>query len=215
MMLAHLDVGPRRLQSCRSRATLEAAIPGYGPRKVNESFTLGGSNSTAKTVKGLLWIEINEVVEIDFEAFQRAVNRLECFHQDIDRSYFNDNSRRRELRDDRREVGLPVAVRQRHVWTGCASATPTTISSAAPASRSSCAQPRRRCLSKAVVAGNDLVKIFRHYTRTDIIEPRRPPHPHEAPVESGKHDFRSVRFRAYDKPGSVEPPGVRPADTPQ
>ncbi len=39
---------------------------------------------------GLLGVDINHIAVIDFEAFMRAVNRLGCLYEDVDRSYFND-----------------------------------------------------------------------------------------------------------------------------
>ena len=39
----------------------------------------------------------------------KVVNYIGCVYADIDRDYFNDNTQRRELRDDRRRPGLPEA----------------------------------------------------------------------------------------------------------
>ena len=43
-----------------------------------------------RTVKALLGIPISHVVNVNFNGFQRAVNRLGCVYVDIDRRYFND-----------------------------------------------------------------------------------------------------------------------------
>ena len=43
-----------------------------------------------RTVKALLNIPISHVVNVNFNGFQRAVNRLGCVYVDIDRRYFND-----------------------------------------------------------------------------------------------------------------------------
>ncbi|MGI8796460.1 MAG: LCP family protein, partial [Acidimicrobiia bacterium] len=45
-----------------------------------------------KTVKQLMGISINHVINIDFGGFREAVNRIGCVFVDIDRRYFNDNS---------------------------------------------------------------------------------------------------------------------------
>ena len=71
---------------------LRVDIPGYGRRKINEAYALGGPKLTVETVRGLLNIPINHVVNVNFGGFQRAVNRLGCVYADIDRRYFNDNS---------------------------------------------------------------------------------------------------------------------------
>ncbi len=71
---------------------LRVDIPGYGRRKINEAYALGGPKLTVETVRRLLNIPINHVVNVNFGGFQRAVNRLGCVYADIDRRYFNDNS---------------------------------------------------------------------------------------------------------------------------
>ena len=71
---------------------LAVSVPGYrGKRKINEAYALGGPTLTVKTVRRLLGVPINHVVNVNFGGFQRAVNRLGCVYADIDRRYFNDN----------------------------------------------------------------------------------------------------------------------------
>jgi LCP family protein required for cell wall assembly len=60
--------------------------------KINEAFHDGGAPLTLKVLRSLLHIPINHVVVINFDAFSKAVNKLGCLYQDIDRRYFNDNS---------------------------------------------------------------------------------------------------------------------------
>ena len=69
---------------------LKTEVPGYGSRKINEAYALGGPRLTVQTVKRLLSIPISHVVNVNFGGFQRAVNRLGCVFVDIDRRYFND-----------------------------------------------------------------------------------------------------------------------------
>ena len=47
---------------------------------------------TLKTVKELTGIEINHVVNVDFQGFANAVDAIDCVYVDVDRDYFNDNS---------------------------------------------------------------------------------------------------------------------------
>jgi LCP family protein required for cell wall assembly len=68
---------------------LKVQIPGIGTRKINEAYHDGGPNLTVRTVRQLLGIPINHVVNINFGGFARAVNRLGCVYADIDRRYFN------------------------------------------------------------------------------------------------------------------------------
>ena len=71
---------------------LRVDVPGYGRRKINEAYALGGPKLTVQTVRRLLGVSVNHVVNVNFGGFQRAVNRLGCVYADIDRRYFNDNS---------------------------------------------------------------------------------------------------------------------------
>jgi len=70
---------------------LRVDVPGYGRRKINEAYALGGPKLTVLTVRRLLKVPINHVVNVNFGGFQRAVNRLGCVYVDVDRRYFNDN----------------------------------------------------------------------------------------------------------------------------
>nr|MBA3747951.1 LCP family protein [Solirubrobacterales bacterium] len=71
---------------------LRVDVPGFGRRKINEAYALGGPKLTVQTVRRLLRIPINHVVNVNFGGFQRAVNRLGCVYADVDRRYFNDNN---------------------------------------------------------------------------------------------------------------------------
>jgi LCP family protein required for cell wall assembly len=70
---------------------LKVPIPGFGINKINAAYAFGGPALTVKTVRALLGLPINHVVNVNFGGFQRAVNRLGCVYTDVDRRYFNDN----------------------------------------------------------------------------------------------------------------------------
>jgi LCP family protein required for cell wall assembly len=59
--------------------------------KINAAYALGGPRQSVSTVRDLLKIPINHVVNVNFGGFQRAVNRLGCVYVDVDKDYFNDN----------------------------------------------------------------------------------------------------------------------------
>jgi LCP family protein required for cell wall assembly len=71
---------------------LKVKIPGHGTDKINAAYAIGGEALSVRTVRGLLGIPINHVVNVNFGGFQRAVNRLGCVYADVDRRYFNDNT---------------------------------------------------------------------------------------------------------------------------
>jgi LCP family protein required for cell wall assembly len=60
--------------------------------KINAAYALGGPGLSVRTVRDLLKIPINHVVNVNFGGFQRAVNRLGCVFVDVDKDYFNDNN---------------------------------------------------------------------------------------------------------------------------
>jgi len=70
---------------------LAVDIPGYGRAKLNEAYANGGPALALKTVKQLTGLEINHLVNVDFEGFARAVNAIDCVYADVDRRYFNKN----------------------------------------------------------------------------------------------------------------------------
>ena len=70
---------------------LRVDIPGVGSDKINRSYDEGGPKLTLKTVKLLLGIKINHVVNVNFSGFSDIVDSLGCVYVDIDRRYFNEN----------------------------------------------------------------------------------------------------------------------------
>jgi polyisoprenyl-teichoic acid--peptidoglycan teichoic acid transferase len=71
---------------------LKVKIPGHGTDKINAAYAIGGPTLSVKTIRNLLHIPINHVVNVNFGGFRRAVDRLGCVYSDVDRRYFNDNS---------------------------------------------------------------------------------------------------------------------------
>ncbi len=71
---------------------VDIAGANYGTAKLNEAFTDGGVTKTAATVKNLTGLDINHIVNVDFEGFAKAVDAIGCVYVDVDRHYFNDNS---------------------------------------------------------------------------------------------------------------------------
>jgi polyisoprenyl-teichoic acid--peptidoglycan teichoic acid transferase len=71
---------------------LKVSIPGHGTDKINAAYAIGGPALSVKTIRKLLGIPINHVINVNFGGFRRAVDRLGCVYTDVDRRYFNDNS---------------------------------------------------------------------------------------------------------------------------
>jgi LCP family protein required for cell wall assembly len=91
-MLLRVDPDNEVLSLFSLPRDLKVDIPGVGPRKLNEAYTIGGAKKTLKTVAQFTGLDINHVVEINFAGFADAVNAIDCVYIDVDREYFNDNS---------------------------------------------------------------------------------------------------------------------------
>nr|MBA2439042.1 LCP family protein [Thermoleophilaceae bacterium] len=70
---------------------LKVQIPGHGTDKINAAYELGGAKLTLQTVKLLTGLQVNHVINVDFQGFKKAVNAIGCVYLDIDRRYFNDS----------------------------------------------------------------------------------------------------------------------------
>jgi polyisoprenyl-teichoic acid--peptidoglycan teichoic acid transferase len=100
MMLVRLDPSKEATAVMNIPRDLKVPIqvPGGGidTTKINAAYSYGGPALAVKTVKSLLHIPINHVVNVNFGGFRRAVNRLGCVYVDVDRRYFHSN------------VGVPI-----------------------------------------------------------------------------------------------------------
>jgi polyisoprenyl-teichoic acid--peptidoglycan teichoic acid transferase len=92
MILLRLDPSKGATAVMSLPRDLKVRIPGHGLDKINAAYAIGGPQLTVRTVRGLLHIPINHVVNVNFGGFRRAVDRLGCIFTDVDRRYFNDNN---------------------------------------------------------------------------------------------------------------------------
>jgi polyisoprenyl-teichoic acid--peptidoglycan teichoic acid transferase len=91
MMLVRLDPSKGATAVMSIPRDLRVDIPGFGAWKINQAYALGGPKLSVKTVRQLLGIPINHVVNVHFGGFRRAVDRLECVYADVDRRYYHTN----------------------------------------------------------------------------------------------------------------------------
>jgi LCP family protein required for cell wall assembly len=92
MMLVRLDPSKGATAVMNIPRDLKVEIPGHGEDKINAAYAIGGPSLSVKTVRSLLHIPINHVVNVNFGGFRHAVDRLKCVYVDVDRKYFNDNN---------------------------------------------------------------------------------------------------------------------------
>ena len=136
---------------------LKVKIPGAGTNKINAAYEIGGPRKTVATIKRLFEdatgedFPINNVINVNFGGFRRAVNYVGGVYVDVDRRYYNDNTTAGPARPTRRSTCSPAtrSSRARTRSTTSATATATTTSSAPRASRTSCARSRARTRPRA------------------------------------------------------------------
>src|SRR3954467_1840968 len=91
IMLLRLDPSKGATAVMSIPRDLKVTIPGHRTSKINDSYSIGGPALTVRTVRQLLGIPINHVVNVNFGGFRRAVDRLKCVYVDIDRRYYHSN----------------------------------------------------------------------------------------------------------------------------
>ena len=179
----------------------QGEIPGHGTDKINAAYSIGGPKLAVQTVRQLLDIPINHVVNVNFGGFSRAVKRLGCFYIDVDRRYFNDNNppaggggaATRRSTSSPATSGCAASTRS----TTSASATSTTTSSAPPASRATSSRPSRRSASAGCSATARSSCGSSAATRRPTSTPRRRSCASCAlTYEATKSPIREVRFPA-------------------
>jgi polyisoprenyl-teichoic acid--peptidoglycan teichoic acid transferase len=92
MMLVRLDPSKSATAVMNIPRDLKVTIPGHGEDKINAAYAIGGPSLSVRTVKSLLHIPINHVVNVNFHGFKHAVDRVGCVYVDVDRHYFNNNN---------------------------------------------------------------------------------------------------------------------------
>ena len=149
-MLLRVDPEKEFLSLLSLPRDLQVEIPGFGTDRLNAAYSYGeqfekkqggGSQLTLRTVKDLLGIDINHIVNVNFEGFYDAINAIGCVYIDVDRHYFNPVGG--EYDDIDIEAGYTKLCGYGRSTTS-ATATTTTTWFAALASRRSSARPASR-----------------------------------------------------------------------
>ena len=91
IILIRLDPDKQATAMMSLPRDLKVQIPGHGTDKINAAYELGGPKLTLQTVKLLTGLQINHVINVDFQGFKKAVDAIGCVYLDIDRRYYNDS----------------------------------------------------------------------------------------------------------------------------
>ncbi|MGZ4196898.1 MAG: LCP family protein [Solirubrobacteraceae bacterium] len=100
MLLVRLDPNEPETTMLSIPRDLKVTIrPDHGRpmvAKINAAYTIGGVKLTIKTIRQVLGVQINHVVDVNFAGFKALVNYLGCIYVQVDRRYYHSN------------VGLPA-----------------------------------------------------------------------------------------------------------
>jgi LCP family protein required for cell wall assembly len=91
-LLVRLDPDTEQIAMLSIPRDLYTDIPGYGYDKFNAAYSYGGTKLTLQTLKSLTGLDINHVVNVDFQGFADVIDAIGCVYIDVDRHYFNDNA---------------------------------------------------------------------------------------------------------------------------
>lgn len=185
---------------------LRVNVPGFGRRKINEAYALGGPKLTVQTVRELLGIPIQHVVNVNFGGFQRAVNRLGCVYADVDRRYYNDNDPPTGGGDDYAVIDIPAGyqklcgkaalefVRYRHLDNDIVRGA---------RQQGFLAEAKAQIgVSKLLGDREELIEIFGRYTQTDIKGTSAILRLLKLTVESAKNPIQEVQIGGLEENGA-------------
>jgi LCP family protein required for cell wall assembly len=93
IILVRLDPGSSTINVISIPRDLRVTIPGGGVQKINAAYSLGGPNLVVKTIQLNVFpkLQVNHIVDINFDGFKALVNQIGCVYTDVDRRYFNKN----------------------------------------------------------------------------------------------------------------------------
>jgi LCP family protein required for cell wall assembly len=201
IMLIRLDPSKDATALMSIPRDLKVEIPGYGENKINQAYALGGPKLSIKTVRSLLGIPINHVVNVNFGGFRRAVDRLGCVYVDVDRHYYHSNVGLPAFLQYS-EINVPAGyqklcgqnalayVRYRHGDNDFVRAA---------RQQDFLSQAKQQIgVTKLFTDRNELLKIFRSYAQTDIRGSDAVLRLLKLVFESAGHPVQEVRFPGDD-----------------
>jgi LCP family protein required for cell wall assembly len=95
LMLVRMDPTQGQTSILSIPRDLKVTMEGPGGptvQKVNAAYSIGGARLALRTVKRLLHISVNHVVDVNFAGFRAAVTAVGCVYVDVDHRYFNQNT---------------------------------------------------------------------------------------------------------------------------
>jgi LCP family protein required for cell wall assembly len=90
-ILLRLDPSKELISVMSIPRDLQTEIPGVGTTKFNAAYSEGGPKLALQVVKEMTGLKINQIINIDFLGFDRAVDAIGCVYTDVDRRYYHSN----------------------------------------------------------------------------------------------------------------------------
>jgi LCP family protein required for cell wall assembly len=186
---------------------LEVNIPNHGTGKFNEAYSYGNAKLTLRVVEQLTGLDVNHLVNINFQGFADAVNAIDCVYIDVDHHYFNDNSTALSTADQYAEINIEAGyqrlcgykalqyVRYRH----------TDNDLVRSARQQDFLREARQKVppEKLITDRNELLKIFTDYTTSDIADPVTVLELMKTLIAARNAELREIHFPAdLGEPGS-------------
>jgi LCP family protein required for cell wall assembly len=97
MMLIRLDPNSATINVLSIPRDLEVQIPANGGQltaKINAAYSIGGPNLMIEVIKQNVFpeLQVNHIVDINFNGFEALVNAIGCVYTDVDHRYYNNTA---------------------------------------------------------------------------------------------------------------------------
>ncbi len=91
MLLVRLNASSQTINVLSVPRDLEVNIPGVGSAKINEAYSVGGTNLLVKVLRQQVFpgLHVNHIVDVNFKGFREMVDAIGCVYTDVDHRYYN------------------------------------------------------------------------------------------------------------------------------
>ena len=91
MLLVRLNASSQTINVLSVPRDLEVNIPGVGDAKINEAYSVGGTNLLVKVLRQQVFpgLHVNHIVDVNFKGFREMVDAIGCVYTDVDHRYYN------------------------------------------------------------------------------------------------------------------------------
>jgi polyisoprenyl-teichoic acid--peptidoglycan teichoic acid transferase len=93
ILLVRLNAASSTINVMSIPRDLQVVVPGYGTEKINAAYSQGGYGLLIKTIKQNVFpqLQINHIIDTNFDGFSDLVNAIGCVWADVDHRYYNES----------------------------------------------------------------------------------------------------------------------------